>query len=156
RFTVQGGDVNLSARVIELATERARPWISRQGRLTDLLDVHQSLVEALARDADLHAAGRVARHRGKDSDPPLLPFEPYRRAMAESDSRKRLSLLRRALQEFPGYPTAAFQAATILARSDRWDEAGDTLMKASSDAHPYEAEFHQLASAAALQRKDPT
>ena len=99
-----------------LAAEAARPWISRQGRLKDLIGVHTSLAEALSRDAGVRASGRSARNRGRDPDPPLLAFETYSRAMAETDSKKRLGLLRQALQEFPGYAVASYQAATLLVR----------------------------------------
>ena len=154
RFNVQEGELTLSGRVIDLETERARPWITRQGRLKDLMEVHTSLVEALARDGDLHGSGHRIKTRGADPDPPLLAFETYSRAMAESDTRKRLTLLRRAFQESPGYPAAAYQAAAILVRSERWDEASEMLQKASSDAHPYEAEFHLLVATVALQKQD--
>jgi tetratricopeptide (TPR) repeat protein len=152
RFNVQEGELTLSARVIDLATEGAHPWISRQGRLKDLIEVHTSLAQALARDSGAH--GRAARNRGKDPDPPLLAFETYCRGMAETDSKKRLALLRQALQEYPGYPVAAYQAALLLARGEKWDEAAETLKKATSDAHPYEAEFHLLAAMVAMQRQD--
>jgi tetratricopeptide (TPR) repeat protein len=152
RFNVQEGELTLSARVIDLATEGAHPWISRQGRLKDLIEVHTSLAQALARDSGAH--GRTAR-KGRDPDPPLLAFETYCRGMAETDSKKRLTLLRQALQEYPGYPVAAYQAALLLARGEKWDEAAETLKKATSDAHPYEAEFHLLAATVALQRQDP-
>ena len=119
------------------------------------MEVHTSLVEALARDGDLHGSGHKVKNRSADPDPPLLAFETYSRAMAESDTRKRLTLLRRAFQEAPGYPAAAYQAAAILVRAERWDEASEMLQKASSDAHPYEAEFHLLVAAVALQKQNP-
>jgi tetratricopeptide (TPR) repeat protein len=154
RFAVQEGALTLSARVIDLAAEAARPWISRQGRLKDLIGVHTSLAEALARDAGVRASGRSARNRGRDPDPPLLAFETYSRAMAESDSKKRLGLLRQALQEFPGYPVASYQAAALLVRAERWNEASEALQKSTSDAHPYESDFHLLSASVALQRQD--
>jgi tetratricopeptide (TPR) repeat protein len=151
RFTVQEGGITISARVIDLEAERARPWIERQGRLKDLIDVHASLAEALARDAGLSGS----HGRDRLTEPPLLAFETYCRAMAEADPRRRLSLLRRAIQEFPGYPDASFQAAVLLARTERWDEAAETLRASSSDAPPYAAEFHLLEATVALQRRDP-
>jgi tetratricopeptide (TPR) repeat protein len=150
RFNVQEGQITLSARLIDLENEQARPWIERQGRLKDLLEVHASLVEALARDADLPGG----RGRGKLTEPPLLAFETYCRGMAEADARRRLTLLRRALQEFPGYPTAAYQAAALLARAEKWDDAAETLRAATSDAAPYQSEYHLLDAAVALQRHD--
>ena len=150
RYAVQEGSLTLSVRVIDLATERARPWITREARLKDLLDAHASLVDALARDAGLkgHGDGGVV-------EPPLLAFESYCRALAESDARKRISLLKRALQEYPGYPLAAYQAGVALARSEQWKEARETLASASSDAHPYESDFHLLEASISLELKDP-
>ena len=155
RFTVQeGGELTLQARVIDLESERARPWIVRQGRLKDLIEAHASLTEALARDAGLQSPGRAAKNKGRGPEPPLLAFETYCRAMSESDSKKRLALLRRSLQEFPGYPMASFQAASLLVRAERWQDAAETLKGSATDAHPYEAEFHLLEASVALQRQD--
>ena len=154
RFNVVEGEVTLSARVINLESEKARPWLSRQGRLRDLLEVHDDLIVALTRDADLRPARRSTRSHNRSPDPPLLAFETYSRAMAETDSKKRLGLLRRALQEFPGYPTASYQAALVLARSEKWDDATEILKASATDAHPYEAEFHLLAASLALHRRD--
>ena len=150
RFTVQEGDLNLQVRVIDLEEERARPWIIRQGRLIDLLRVHAGLMEGLGRDSGLRGCG------GEESNPtpPLLAFETYTRAMAESEPKKRLSLLRRALQEFPGYPQSSYQAALLQARAEHWDEAATTLESMAGDPIPYAAEAHLLGAAVALQRKD--
>ncbi|HUD71735.1 MAG TPA: tetratricopeptide repeat protein [Dongiaceae bacterium] len=150
RYAVQEGSLTLSVRVIDLATERARPWITREARLKDLLDAHASLVDALARDAGLkgHGDGGVV-------EPPLIAFESYCRALAESDLRKRLALLKRSLQEWPGYPLAAYQAALVESRSEQWKEAGETLASATSAPHPYEADFHLLQASVAIETKDP-
>lgn len=150
RYSVQEGSLTLSVRVIDLATERARPWITREARLKDLLDAHASLVDALARDAGLkgHGDGGVV-------EPPLIAFESYCRALAETDMRKRLALLKRSLQEWPGYPLAAYQAALVQARSEQWKEAGETLASATSAPHPYVADFHLLAASVAIETKDP-
>jgi len=151
RFAVQQGQITLSGRVINLESESARPWITREGRLKDLLDVHASLAEALERDASL-------TRRGSDEvvEPPLIAFETYCRALGETDSRRRLALLRRALQEFPGYPLAAYQAASLLVRGEQWREAAATLAAASSPAHPYEADFNLLQAITDLELDDPS
>ena len=151
RFSVQEGSIALSARVIDLEGESGHPWITRQGRLTDLLDVHAALSEALAKDTGLSRGAR----RDMDPEPPLLAFETYSRAMAETDVRKRLAMLRRALQEAPGYPAASYQAAAVLVRTERWNDAAEILKGSASDAPPYEAEFHLLQAGVALQRHDP-
>ena len=150
RFAVQEGQITMSGRVINLATDSARPWITRDGRLKDLLEVHASLAEALEREASLP-------RRGSDEivEPPLIAFETYCRALGETDSRRRLALLRRALQEFPGYPLAAYQAAALLVRQEQWREAAATLAAAASPAHPYEADFNLLEAIVDLELNDP-
>jgi tetratricopeptide (TPR) repeat protein len=150
RFAVQEGQVTLSGRVINLANESAGAWITREGRLKDLLDVHANLADQLQREASL------PRH-GSDPlvEPPLIAFETYCRALGESDVHRRLGLLRRALGEFPGYPLAAYQAAQLLVRAEQWREASDTLATASGPAQPYAADFHLLEATVALGLKDP-
>jgi hypothetical protein len=150
RFTVQEGGVSLSGRVIDLETESAKPWITREGRLKDLLEVHAGLADALERDASIQRRGG-----GTVVEPPLLAFETYCRALGENDARKRLALLRRAIQEYPGYPLASFQAALLLARGEQWREASETLAGANSAAHPYEADFHLLEAVVALALRNP-
>ena len=151
RFSVQEGDVTMQIRVIDLEEERARPWQQRQGRLIDLLAVHASLMEGLGRDAGVRGCG------GEESNPapPLLAFETYTRAMAESEPKKRLGLLKRAIQEFPGYPQASYQAAALLARAERFDEAATTLQSMAAEPIPYATDAHLLAASVALQRRDP-
>jgi TolB-like protein len=151
RFAVQEGQVTLSGRVINLASESAGAWITRQGRLKDLLEVHASLADGLQREASLP-------RRGPDAlvEPPLIAFETYCRSLGEPDTRRRLGLLRRALQEFPGYPLAAYQAALLLVRGEQWREASEILAAASGPAHPYAADFHMLEATIALELKNPT
>jgi tetratricopeptide (TPR) repeat protein len=150
RFSVQEGDVTVQIRVIDLEQERARPWQQRQGRLIDLLGVHASLMEGLGHDAGVRGCGSEET----DPSPPLLAFETYTRAMAESEPKKRLSLLKRACQEFPGYPQASYQSAVLLARGERWDEAATTLQSMTGEPIPYSTEAHLLAASVALQRQD--
>ncbi|MBI1950420.1 MAG: hypothetical protein HYS34_03540 [Acidobacteria bacterium] len=156
RFNVDNGEITLAARAIDIRQEKARPWLSRSGRLKDLLEVHRDLALALARDENLQvSAGRSELLRKQSEDAPLLAFDTYCRAMAESDSKKRLQLLRRAMQQFPGYPKAAYQAGSLLAREERWEEAAAVLAQATSDPFPYESDFHLLSALVALKRKDP-
>ena len=156
KFNVDKGDITLAARSIDIRQEKARPWVSRTGRLKDLLAVHRNLALALAKDEDLQVTGsRAELLRKQSEDAPLLAFDSYCRAMAESDSKKRLQLLRRAMQQFPGYPKASYQAGSLLAREERWEEAAAVLAQASSDPFPYESEFHLLAALVSLKRKDP-
>ena len=156
RFNVEKGDITLAARVIDIRQEKARPWVQRTGRLKDLLVVHRDLVVALAKDEKIALPdSRSTLLRQQSEDAPLLAFETYCRAMAESDSKKRLQLLRKAMQQYPGYPKAAYQAGSLLAREERWEDAAAVLGKASSDPFPYESEFHLLNALVALRRKDP-
>jgi hypothetical protein len=154
RFNVQEGGLTVHARTFDLVAEKGRPWTVRTGRLRDLLEVQQEIALALARDEGLRVPARseaVERHLG---GLPLLAFETYCRAMATTDSKKRLQLLKRAAQEFPGYPKAAYQAAALLAKEERWGEAGAMLGRAAWDPHPYTADAHLLAAAVALHRRD--
>jgi len=156
RFNLDQGDFTLAARVIDIRQEKARPWVQRTGRLKDLLEVQRDLAVALARDEKIAMPdSRSALLRQQSEDAPLLAFETYCRAMAESDSKKRLQLLRKALQQYPGYPKAAYQAGSLLTREERWEDAAAVLGKASSDPFPYESDFHLLNALVALRRKDP-
>ncbi len=153
RFNVAEGELTLQARTIEIAGEKARPWVSQKGRLKDLLDLQGGLFLALAKEDGL-AVGDNRPEIVAKPGPPLLAFEHYCRAMAEPDARKRLQLLRRAEQEFPGYPNAAYQAAALLAKSERWDEAREMLGRVAFTPHPYELGFYLLTAAVDLQRRD--
>ena len=155
RFDVQEGALTLEARVVDLPGGKARHWIARQGRLKDLLDVQEEMAIVLLSDEGVKSPGKSESIRRQRGGLPLLAFETYCRAMAETDSRRRLQLLRRAVQEFPGYPKAAYQAAALLAREERWTEAQTLLDRAAFAPHPYEAESHQLSAAIALERGNP-
>jgi tetratricopeptide (TPR) repeat protein len=156
RFNVENGEIMLAARTIDVRQEKARPWLSRSGRLTDLQEVHRDLALALAKDENIQVSGgRSELLRKQSEDAPLLAFDTYSRAMAESDTKRRLQLLRKAMQQFPGYPKAAYQAGSLLAREERWEEAAAVLGQATSDPFPYESDFHLLSALVALKRKDP-
>jgi tetratricopeptide (TPR) repeat protein len=156
RFNVDHGDIAVAARVIDIRREKARPWQSRSGRLKDLQEVNRDLALALARDEKLAVSdGRADLLRKQSEDVPLLAFETYCRAVTGSDSKERLQLLRKALQQYPGYPKAAYQAGALLAREERWEDAAAILVKASSDPFPYESDYHLLNALVALGRRDP-
>ena len=157
RFNLEDGTLTVMARSIDLAAEKARPWSSRQGRLKDLLELQNALALDLAHGDGLPIEGDRAEILQKQSGGlPLLAYETYCRAMAESEVKHRLQLLRRAVQEFPGYPKAAYQAAAILVRSERWEEAAEMLGRVAADPYPYEADFYLLKTAVYLQRSDAT
>jgi tetratricopeptide (TPR) repeat protein len=156
-FTVADGELILRARWIHLKTEQAGPWTAQEGRLRDLLGVLARLADDLADQIKIPPAAGGERRSGAGAfgDPPLLAFETYCRAMAESDPKQRLRLLRQAVGEFPGYQRAAYQAAALLARDERWNDAVAMLEAASSDPYPYRYEFLTLESTLALQRRQP-
>ncbi|HXH29111.1 MAG TPA: tetratricopeptide repeat protein, partial [Candidatus Polarisedimenticolia bacterium] len=156
RFNVADGEISLQVRSIDLVTDKAKPWFARQGRLKDLLEVQNNLFLSLAKEDGIHLpASRSAILDRQGGDLPLLAFETYCRAMAATGSKKRLQLLRRAVEQFPGYPKAAYQAAALLVKAERWDEAAAMLDKAAADPHPYESDFYLLTATVALQRRDP-
>jgi len=154
RFNVTDGSLTLQARIVDLEKEKAHSAVVREGRLKDLLDIQAGLALAIARDDGLQhpRQGKSALLEKHAGELPLLAFETYCRAMAASDSKTRLQLLRRAVEEFPGYPKAAFQAASLLAKSERWSDAARMLEKAASDPHPYESDFQLLTATVALAR----
>jgi len=153
KFNVADGSLTLQARIIDLEQEKARPSIVKEGRLKDLIDIQTGLALAIARDDGIHPReGKSALMEKHSGELPLLAFETYCRAMAANDSKTRLQLLRRAVEEFPGYPKAAFQAASLLAKSERWGDAARMLEKAASDPHPYESDFQLLTATVALAR----
>jgi hypothetical protein len=155
RFDVRDGTLTLQSRIVDLGSGRARPWAARDGRLKDLLTVQEDLAVVLLADEGVRSPARSDSLRRQRGGVPVLAFETYCRAMAETASKRRLQLLRRAVQEFPGYPKAALQAASLLAREERWTEAESMLERAAFVPHPYEAEYHQLAAAIALERGHP-
>ncbi|MFQ5877649.1 MAG: tetratricopeptide repeat protein [Acidobacteriota bacterium] len=156
RFLVTDGALTLEARAIDLTRESSRPWLSKEGRLKNLLRLQYGLVADLAQQDGLALPeGRRGLFDRHAADLPLLAHETYCRAMAESASRKRLRLLRRAVQEFPGYPKAVYQAVGLLVREERWDEAAALIAEIRAEPHPYGAEFHLLSAAVALERHDP-
>jgi len=158
RFNLVEGTLSLSARAIDLEAEKARPWVTRQGPLQSLMRVQLALAGDFARDQGMQV-GILPDATAKDppGDLPLLAFQTYCKAMAETDLKKRLQLLRKAVQQFPAYGRAAYQAAALLAKEDRWDDAGAMLDKAGDAAFPYPFTpgYQLLAAAVALRRGDP-
>ena len=158
RFNLVEGTLSLSARAIDLEAEKARPWVTRQGPLQSLMRVQLALAGDFARDQGMQV-GTLPDATAKDppGDLPLLAFQTYCKAMAETDLKKRLQLLRKAVQQFPAYGRAAYQAAALLAKEDRWDDAGAMLDKAGDAAFPYPFTpgYQLLAAAVALRRGDP-
>lgn len=148
RFNVAQGDIVVAARTIDLDEEKTRPWSTRQGRLGRLVAMGQELAGALAQDDGLPSP------RKRAADVPLLAFETYCRAMAATDSKRRLQLLQRAISQHPVYARAAYQAGALLAREERWNDAAAMLARAAPEPYPYEADFHLMSATVALNRDD--
>ena len=132
RFNIADGELTLQARILDLTREHARPWVIQEARLKDVLKAHAHLaIELLQGDASIkdHLDRQPTGARAF-GDPPLLAFETYCRAMAETDSAERLKMLRQAIREYPDYYRAAYQAAALLATGERWDDAAEMLEKA--------------------------
>jgi tetratricopeptide repeat protein len=156
RYDVQDGQITVAVRWIDLAKVKGGPWMTRTGRLAGLLEVHQGLAVAFAREQGLATTGpRAEALKAQLAGVPLLAFETYSRAMGESDPSSRLRLLRRAAHEFPGYPAATYQAAALLARQEHWDEAAAMLERAAAPPAQDEHGFYLLSAAVALERDDP-
>lgn len=155
-FLVTEGALSISARSIDLATEKAHPRVSRDGRLTDLLKMLNRIALGLAAGDDIDLpvtrSAFLQKHAG---DVPLLAFETYCRSMSESDPRERLKGLRRAVRERPGYPKAIYHAVRLLAQAERWSEAAKMIAGISAEPHPYEADFHLTAAGVALEQREP-
>ena len=156
-FTIADGELTLRARWVHLKREYAGPWLEREGRLSDLLKILARLAEDLADEIEVASSAGHERRSRADAfgDPPLLAFESYCRGMAETNTKKRLKLLRQAVGEFPDYHRAAYQAAALLARGEQWNDAADMLDKAAADPHPYRYGYYTLQATIALQRRRP-
>jgi tetratricopeptide (TPR) repeat protein len=156
-FTIADGELTLRARWVHLEREHAGPWIEHEGRLSDLLKILARLAEDLADEIEVASSAGHERRSGADAfgDPPLLAFESYCRGMAETDTKKRLKLLRQAVGEFPDYHRAAYQAAAVLARGERWNDAADMLDQAAADPYPYRYDYYILKATIAMQRRRP-
>jgi hypothetical protein len=153
RFDVVDGTIRITARTLDLEAEKAGPWIARSGRLRDLLPLQRDVALAIAASEGAAAPGSNDAGRAA-GDLPLLAFETYCRAMDETDSRRRLQLLRRAAEEYPDYPEAIYQAAALLARAERWSDAAETLARLKTPPRAYEAGSFILSAILALQQRD--
>ncbi len=149
RFEVTDGDLTLQARVIDLTREHARPWVVQEARLRDLLKAHGRLAN------DLLVLDRRPSRFDAFGDPPLLAFETYCRAMAETDSVERLKMLKQAIHEYPDYYRAAYQAAALLVKGERWDDAEEMLERVANNPRPYGYEFHMAQAEVSLEVHNP-
>ena len=156
KFLVNEGALTIDARTLNLVRESFGEPVAREGRLKDLLKMQYTLVATLAHEEGLRAPdSRGAMFNLHADELPLLAHETYCRAMAETNPKKRLRLLRRAVDEFPGYPKAVFQATDLLVGSERWGDAATLIESVRAAPHPYEEEFYILSATVALERGQP-
>jgi hypothetical protein len=151
KFSLDNGQLAISARVLQLDANAAAPWKDASGNLKDLLKLQKSLAHSLLR-SDGAAAGTLASHDDSDAghDFPLVAYENYVRGLIEPSAPKQITFLRKAVQQSPGYPKACFQLARVLARGGKRGEAEGVLKGISGEPVPYVAEFHALSGELAL------
>lgn len=152
KFSLDQGQITVSARVLSLDSNRSGPWKEEQGSLKDLLKLQRSLSHSLLKDDgvpanNLDAAADDAEAGGAF---PLVAYESYIRGLIEPAPGRQQSLLRKALEQSPGYPKACFHLGRILAKAGKGREAEVILKKASADPVPYSARYHALLGSLAL------
>jgi hypothetical protein len=145
KFSLDNGQLSISARVLRLDADAAAPWKDDSGSLKDLLKLQKSLAHSLLR-SDGVATGNLGSHDDADAghDFPLVAYENYVRGMIDPSASKQAAFLRKAVQQSPGYPKACFQLARILARGGKRTEAEAALKGISGEPVPYVAEYHSL------------
>jgi tetratricopeptide repeat protein len=152
RFNLDQGQIVVSARVINLDSNRAAPWKEERGSLKDLLRLLRSLAHSLFRSDGISGnnLAAAADDAGARRDFPLVAYENYIRALVDSSSGRQPSLLRKALEQSPGYPKASFQLGRLLAKQGKLREAEDVLRKSSGEPVPYAGEYHALLGSLSL------
>ena len=152
KFSLDNGQLSISARVLQLDANAAASWKEDAGNLKDLLKLQKSLAHSLLR-SDGASVGNLASH-ADDSDAshdfPLVAYENYIRGIIEPAVPKQLAFLRKAVQQSPGYPKACYQLARLLARAGKREEAEGVLKGISGEPTPYGAEFHALKGGLAM------
>jgi tetratricopeptide (TPR) repeat protein len=152
RFTLDQGQISLSARVVNLQSNRAAPWKEEQGSLKDLLQLQRSLARTLLKSDGVSSGDLVAAsdEAGAGHAFPLVAYESYVRGLIEPSPGRQISLLRKALDQSPGYPKACFHLGRMLARGGKAREAAAVLKESSAEPVPYAAEYHALLGILAL------
>ncbi len=152
KFTLDQGQITVSARVLALDSNGASPWREEQGSLKDLLRLQRGLAHALLRTD--RGAGNGLSAASDDAGAghafPLVAYENYIRGLIDPGPGRQQSFLRKALEQSPGYPKACYHLGRILARSGKGPEAEAVLKKALAEPAPYSAEYHALLGSLAL------
>ena len=152
RFTLDQGQIVVSARVLDLDSNRAGSWKQEEGSLKDLLKIQRALAHALLRGDGFSGNNLAAASddTGAGHSFPLVAYESCIRGLIEVSPGRQQSLFRKALEQSPGYPKASFHLGRILARGGKSQEAEAVLRKASAEPVPYIAEYHSLLGILAL------
>lgn len=155
RISLVDGQIELSARVLDLTENQATPWRRHKGKLQDLLRVQEALARSLLKEEGLKAVDweLVSDDAEAGHDFPLLAYENYVRALITLDAEERHSLLLKATQQFPGYPKASFRLGELLFRQGNTSGAAVALGRIKGEPHPYSAEYHALLGQLALGKK---
>ena len=145
-FSMEDGQIAITARVLRLDSNAAAPWREESGSLKDLLRLQKSLAQALLRGDG--AGGFNLAYHSDDADAghsfPLVAYENYIRGLVEPQAAKQISYLRKAIEQSPGYPKACYQLARSLVRSGKKQEADGVLRRIAGEPAPYVAEYHAL------------
>jgi hypothetical protein len=146
KFTLDKGQLAMVARVLRLDANGAAPWREESGSLKDLLKLQKSLAHALLRSDGMTASKLASHADNADSGGafPLVAYESYIRGLIDPSAAKQVSYLRKATEQFPGYPKATFQLARILVHSGKRGEAEGVLKGIAGEPDPYAAEYHSL------------
>jgi tetratricopeptide repeat protein len=146
RFSLDNGQLAMTARVLRLDANGAAPWREEAGSLKDLLKLQKSLAHALLRSDGAGAAKLASHADNADSGGafPLVAYESYIRGLIDSSSARQISYLRKAIEQSPGYPKASYQLARILAHAGKRGEAEGALKGIAGEPDPYAAEYHSL------------
>ncbi len=153
KFSLDQGQITVLARVLSLDSDRAGAWQEEQGSLKDILEIQRSLSRSLLREDGVPARNLAdaADDAGAGGAFPLVAYENYIRGLIEPVPGRQQSLLRKALEQSPGYPKACFHLGRILLKAGKAREAEGILRKALEEPVPYSAQHHALLGAIALE-----
>jgi len=146
KFSLDNGQLSMSARVLRLDANAAQPGKEESGSLRDLLKLQKSLAHDLLKSDSVPVANLASHADNSDvgSSFPLVAYESYIRGLIDPAPAKQVTFLRKAIQQSPGYPKASYQLARLLARAGKRPEAESVLKSISAEPDPYAAEYYAL------------
>jgi tetratricopeptide (TPR) repeat protein len=146
KFSLDNGQLSMSARVLRLDANAAQPWREESGSLKDLLKLQKSLAHGLLKSDSVPVANLASHADNSDAGGsfPLVAYESYIRGLIDPSPAKQVTYLRKAIQQSPGYPKASYQLARLLARLGKRPEAESVLKAIAGEPDPYVAEYYAL------------